>query len=237
MKFFLKNLALMGVFAIAFSSMGGCNNATAPTPAGNTASTNSNTAAKTVTADQSTYPPLISGIANADLELTDGTKFKVADRRGKVLLLNLWGIWCPPCRAEMPHLVELQDKYRDQGFQVVGLNVGDEDGEPEALEKIKSFGDNNKPQINYELVRSPRDTSTQIYRFANFDAVPMSLLIDRDGHLRAVLRGGGPEAVAQIKETVARTMESSPQNGGQNVPSEQKPQSLTVPGGINGEQP
>ena len=228
MKFFLTNLALFVVLAIVFSSFGACNNASAPTSTGNTTKASStNTVSPPPASGQSTYPPLISGVANAEMELTDGTKFKAADRKGKVLLLNLWGIWCGPCRAEMPHLVELQEKYKDQGFQVIGLNVGDDEGQPEELDKIKSFGEKNNPQINYELVRAPREMTMQIYRLANFDAVPMSLLIDRDGHLRAVLRGGGNEAIAQIKEMVARTMASSPQN----TASETGTQTLSIPGG------
>ncbi|MEP6946359.1 MAG: TlpA disulfide reductase family protein [Acidobacteriota bacterium] len=222
MKFFLTNLGLFIVFSIALSSLSGCNDSTAPTTAGgNAAATNTNITSKQPAGDASTYPPLVSGIANADIELTDGTKFKIADRKGKVLLVNLWGIWCGPCRAEMPHLVELQARYRDQGFQVIGLNVGDEDQQLEDLDKIKAFGDNNKPQINYELVRAPRETTNQIYRLANFDAVPMSLLIDRDGHLRAVLRGGGTEAVSQIKESVARTMGDVPENTSRSAPGSQ----------------
>lgn len=229
MKFFLKNLALFVVSAIAFSSFGGCSNTTAPTSGGDTAVSNANIAPKPSSGDPSTYPPLISGVANADLELTDGTKFKISDRKGKVLLLNLWGIWCGPCRAEMPHLVELQNKYGGQGFQVVGLNVGDEDQQPEDPGKMKAFGENFKPPLNYELVRASRETSVQIYRLANFDAVPMSLLIDRDGRLRAVLKGGGPAAISELKSMVTRTMESSPQNTADNGPAGQAPQSLSVP--------
>ncbi len=231
MKFFLTNLVLFIVFSVALSSLSACGGASTNVAVsdGSNTNTNAGTNSKSSSSESSTYPPLVSGIANAEMELTDGTKVKIADRKGKVLLVNLWGIWCGPCRAEMPHLVGLQEKYRDQGFQVLGLNVGDEDSQPESLDKIKAFGENNKPQINYELVRAPREMSVQIYRLANFDAVPMSLLIDRDGHLRAVLRGGGPEAIRQIKETVARTMGDGPENGAQSAPAVQ-PESLPQTG-------
>lgn len=211
MKFLLSNLTLLILFAVVFSSLSGCNNSTPPTSLDNTVEAANTTASNKPPAGvPSTYPPLASGVAAAEIELTDGSKLKLADRKGNIVLLNLWGIWCGPCRAEIPHLVELQEKYKDQGFQVIGLNVGDEDGQLEALDKIKTFGESNKPQINYELARAPREMAVQIYRLANFDAVPMSLLIDREGHLRAVLRGGGPQAINQIKESVARTMSDSP---------------------------
>ena len=209
MKFFLTNLALFIVFAIVFSSFSACGDTSSNASSGN-ATSSANTKSNSGTSTSSTYPPLASGIATADMELIDGTTAKLADRKGKVVLVNLWGIWCGPCRAEMPHLVELQEKYKDQGFQVIGLNVGDEDQQPEPLENIKSFGE--KMKLNYELVRAPRDMSNQIYRLANFDAVPLSLLIDRDGHLRAVLRGGGPQAINQIKESVERTLNEAPAN-------------------------
>jgi thiol-disulfide isomerase/thioredoxin len=207
MKSIFKHLAVLAAFTIAFSSFDGCKGtSTVPGNGDSEATTNSNS--RPVNSDPSTYPPLATGIANADIEFADGTKGKLADRKGKVVLVNLWGIWCGPCRAEMPHLVVLQEKYRDQGFQVIGLNIGDSDAQPENLDNIKAFGEKNK--LNYELARAPRDMTAQIYRFANFDAVPLSLLIDRDGHVRGVLRGGGPIAIAQIQETVARAMGDTP---------------------------
>ncbi len=223
MKFFLTNLALFIVFVIVFSSFSACGGASTNAGSGNAASV-TNTKSNSGSSTSSTYPPLASGIATADMELIDGTTAKLADRKGKVILLNLWGIWCPPCRAEMPHLVELQEKYKDQGFQVIGLNVGDEDQQPEPLENIKTFGE--KMKLNYELVRASREMTNQIYRLASFDAVPISLLIDREGHLRAVLRGGGPNTINQIKEYVAKTLDESPANSVDNSASPAKSDSV-----------
>lgn len=224
MKFFLTNLALFITFAIVFSSFSACGGSSTVGSGNATSSANSKSNAGSSTS--STYPPLASGIATADMEMIDGTTSKLADRKGKVILVNLWGIWCGPCRAEMPHLVELQEKYRDQGFQVIGLNVGDEDQQPEPLENIKTFGE--KMKLNYELVRAPREMAIQIYRLANFDAVPLSLLIDREGHLRAVLRGGGPSTINQIKEFVAKTLDESPANSADNAASPAKTESVPI---------
>src|SRR5688500_7040735 len=116
MKAILKSLALLAVFAVVFSNLTGCGGSAPANSAGNTTTTKPG-------AKSSDYPPLVASITNADLELIDGTITKVADRKGKVLLLNLWATWCGPCRNEMPHLIEMQDKYRDQDFQVLGLNV------------------------------------------------------------------------------------------------------------------
>ena len=62
-----------------------------------------------------------------DFKLTslDGKAFTLADSKGKVILLNFWATWCGPCRAEIPDLIELQTKYKDQ-LQIIGLTVDDE---------------------------------------------------------------------------------------------------------------
>ena len=105
----------------------------------------------------------------------------------------------------MPDIVALQDKYKDKGFQVIGLNVGkDDEGHIEDFDAIKSFGE--KMHLNYELARSPSELTTQVYRFAGMNGIPISLLIDRDGHLRAVLRGGGPQVTKQMQDSVDRVM-------------------------------
>lgn len=152
----------------------------------------------------SQFPPLASSIANAELEMLDGTKIKAADRKGKVILLNLWATWCGPCRSEMPHLVEMQDKFRDNGFQVLGLDVGDGNGNPESVEDIKKFA--AKMKLNYELFRISNATVGEFYKLTNFEGVPQTLLVDREGRLRGVFLGGGPKVINSMKETVERVM-------------------------------
>lgn len=208
MKEIITNTVLFVVFAIVFSSLTGCKD-------GNATQSNvngTNAPASPVETEQaksdsksSAYPPLAAGVADADIELTDGTKTKVSDRKGKVILLNLWGIWCGPCRAEMPDLVKLQDQYKDKGFEVLGLNIGADDaGTPENLNAIKTFGEKNN--INYTLARISQAATNQVYLVTRQQAVPQTLLVDREGHLRGVFIGGGPTVMAKIKETVANTV-------------------------------
>ena len=196
MKAIIKKLALLTVFAVVFSSLTGCGGSGAVNTAGNTATTKPG-------AKSSDYPPLVASITNANLELIDGTVTKVADRKGKVLLLNLWATWCGPCRAEMPHLVEMQEKYRAQDFQVLGLNVGDEAG-PESTEAINKFAEQMK--LNYELARISEDTTREFYKATNFQAIPISLLVDREGRLRGVFLGGGANVIKKMKEVVAKVV-------------------------------
>ncbi len=199
------SLSLFVVIAVAFSGLAACSGSTSPTPnlSPNAASPVANTT--TTESKSSAYPPLPSGIAQADLESLDGTKIKAADRKGKVLLLNLWATWCGPCRAEMPELIIMQEKHREQGFQILGLDVGDGDGNPESIEDIKAFSE--KMKLNYELFRVGNEVTSEVYKFTKFSGIPISLLVDREGHIRGVFLGGGPKVLGQMKETVEKLMD------------------------------
>src|SRR5207237_7802423 len=121
-KNLIKNLSLFVALAFVFSSLTGC-----PASRMENGSTTANSAntAETKKKDDSTYPPVPSAIAQADIKMLDGNTFKLEDKRGKVVLFNLWGIWCGPCVAEMPGLIQLQEKFKAKNFELVGLNVGD----------------------------------------------------------------------------------------------------------------
>ncbi len=198
MRNYLKNFGLLAVLAVVFSSLSGCGGSGSSVPAGNATAVANNTGNKPGS-DGSGYPPLVSSIADVEIETIDGTKFKIGERKGKVMLLNLWATWCGPCRDEMPHLIEMQDKYRDQDFQVIGLNVGDDAG-PEDLPKIRAFASNMK--LNYELARIPDEITNEFYKVTKFSAIPISLLIDREGRLRGAFLGGGKKVIDRMKEIV-----------------------------------
>ena len=209
MKRIITTLALFIVLTIVFSSLNGCKGTqTATNNAANSipANANANTTAGGGNGSSTVYPLLVSGIADANIEMADGTVTKVSERKGKVILLYLWGIWCGPCRAEMPALAQMQAQYGDKGFEVIGLNVGDADGKPEPLENIKKFEAEFTPKINYALGRIDRATINQVYLLTRQEVVPQSILITRDGHLRGVFVGGGPRITASIQETLDKAM-------------------------------
>lgn len=159
---------------------------------------------RTATNKSAEYPPLPSNVTDAEFEMIDGSKSKVADRKGKVVLINLWATWCGPCRGEMPHLVELQNTYGDSGFTVLGLDIGAYDGKPEKVEDIQRFAASMK--LNYELARIPGELVGKFNRVSNFNAVPQSFLIDREGRLRGVFLGGGADVIGKMKQTVVSVM-------------------------------
>lgn len=202
MKRILNTLALFALLTLIFSSLAGCggdseaiSSSPAPAPADGE---------KTSGSRSSEYPPLASALADADFEMLDGTKFKISDRKGKVLLLNLWGTWCGPCRAEMPHLVEMQGEHGPKGFEVIGLNIGDGEGTPEPNELIEPFV--KKMGLNYTIARSSNESTLKFYKVSKQQVVPQSLLVDREGHLRAIFIGGSQKVFQSMKQTVAKTM-------------------------------
>jgi len=202
MKAFFKIAAIFSLLVLIFSGLSGCGSSEATTN-----QQNGTTSATPVEgpATGNNYPVLRDDIADVDIELVKGGTMKIKDYRGKVILLNLWATWCGPCRQEMPHLVELQDTYRDKGFEVIGLNVGFQDtDEPEPIDEINAFA--KKMRLNYELARVQPDVSKKLQKIAQMSAVPESFLVDREGKLRGVFVGGGPKVIAQLKTTVDRVM-------------------------------
>lgn len=202
MKELITNVAFFVVFAIVFSGLTACGG---PQMASNeNAEKPANSASKTTGSKSSMYPPVSTGLTEANFELLDGKAAKLADYKGKVVMMNLWGIWCGPCRDEMPHLVEMQQQYGQRGFEVIGLNVGDNNGSPETPEAIQKFAD--KMNINYTLARIDRNAIRQFHLTTKQEVVPQTILVDREGHLRGVFVGGGQKIYESMKTTLEKTM-------------------------------
>jgi cytochrome c-type biogenesis protein len=109
-----------------------------------------------------------------DFTLTDtqGGKLSLSDYKGKVVLLDFWATWCGPCRIEIPWFVELQQKYRDQGFVVIGVATRDSAG---AVEKFyQQF------HLNYPVAMGNDALSTQ---YGGLIGLPTSFVIGRDGRI------------------------------------------------------
>jgi len=200
MRVFFSNLALFVIFCIAFSGLTACSGTETNVSNGNSSRANANT----TKSKSSAFPPLATGLAEAEFELLDGGKFKISEKKGKVLLLNIWGTWCGPCREEMPHLVAMQQQYAERGFEVIGLNIGDGGGNPESVEAIRKFAEQMK--LNYTLARSSTVATAQFYAITKQHVVPQSMVVDREGHLRGVFIGGGQRIYDSMKQTVAKTI-------------------------------
>lgn len=149
---------------------------------------------------ESTYPPVSPRIMTAENKLLDQTIFKLEEKKGKVILVNLWATWCGPCREEIPQLVEMQEKYKDQGFEVIGLDVDDE-----TKEEIEAF--TTKMKVNYTIGWAHDNVTIEISRMNKMNGIPQSILINRNGELTGIFRGGGANVLAKMKETVAKIVE------------------------------
>lgn len=118
----------------------------------------------------------------------DGDSASLADYRGHVVLLNLWGTWCPPCRREIPDLVEVHEKIESRGGTVVGLAV--DSGSPaEIRDFIEEFG------VNYPVWHARGREVSRHYRAVGY---PTTLLIDREGIIRE--RYLGPQTAESLME-------------------------------------
>lgn len=198
MREIVFTLVLFVVLSVAFSSLTGCNNTTTvqqepgTTPAvpGNQQANNS------TTAKASDYPPMPQALAKSEIKNLDGTTFTVDDKKGKVVLLNLWATWCGPCRSEMPTLVKMQDAYRDKNFEIIGLDTDDE-----PVSVINAFKDQMK--LNYTLVWSDATLQNELLKVSKFGGIPQSFLIDREGRLRGVFTGANPGNVQKMADIVA----------------------------------
>jgi len=120
------------------------------------------------------------------LKSNSGTNLKLSELRGEVVLINFWASWCGPCRQEMPVLSELQNKYKDLGFTVLGVNV-EEDSAP-ARKLLREL------PVSFPVLF---DTSNTVSRAYNVVAMPSTVLVDRDGNVR--YRHNGYQAGAETE--------------------------------------
>ncbi len=114
----------------------------------------------------------------------DGKKVSLDDLKGKVIIVDFWGTWCPPCLREIPHFVDLHGQYKDKGLEIIGLNYNEE-GTPEEVKKtIKTFLDKNK--VPYRCIVGDEKTQELVPDFGGY---PTTLFIDRAGKVRLKIEG------------------------------------------------
>lgn len=114
-----------------------------------------------------------------ELRDINGRMVRLSDYQGKVVLINFWATWCPPCRAEMPDLVRLQREHRKQGLQIIGITY-----EPESKRLVRRFARSLK--VNYPIIPG---TSQIKARFSSEETLPLTVVINRDGKISDVIVG------------------------------------------------
>ena len=129
----------------------------------------------------------------------DGADARLSDFRGKVVVVNLWAMWCAPCRTEMPTLARLAESYAGQDVVVLPINV---DATEDAIADAKSFIDVHEPLPMYS------DPKFQLpFELPGKGKMPQTILLDRQGRIRAHFSGeadwASPEAKAVIDALLA----------------------------------
>lgn len=132
--------------------------------------------------------------ATADFTLQDidGKRWSLAEQRGRVVLVNYWGTWCPPCRQETPGLVRLANEYRGKGVEVAGISL-DED-----LTAVREFVAEYHISYPILLPSNAENLTTTI------ESIPVSLLYDRQG--RVAKRYVGAVSEATFKRDVEQLL-------------------------------
>lgn len=113
----------------------------------------------------------------------DGKTLSLADYRGKVLIVDFWATWCPPCRAEVPHFIRLYKERKADGLEIVGLSFEHATGD-EAEEKVRKFM--KTAGVNYRCAEGTDEVQDQV---PDFSSLPTTLFFDRQGKVRLRLEG------------------------------------------------
>ncbi len=112
------------------------------------------------------------------LKSDQGDNKKLSEYRGKVVLINFWATWCGPCQQELPKLAELKQLHDDYDFELLGVNI---DEEPDKAIKLA-----RKLGVNFPVLF---DQQKQVSKLYDIDAMPMTILVDRNGDVRYLHRG------------------------------------------------
>lgn len=121
---------------------------------------------------------------NFTLASLDGSAVTLSELKGSVTLINIWATWCPPCRAEMPVIQATYERYRDQGFTVLAVDLQEDPATVDAY--MRRYG------LTFPALLDRDGKVSVTYRSS---ALPSSYFVDRKGVIRAVYRGPMPRSV------------------------------------------
>ena len=115
------------------------------------------------------------------LKSSSGENLRLSEYRGDVVMINFWATWCGPCRQEMPLLDELYSRYQRVGFSLLGVNIDDDSSK--AMNMVAELG------VSFPVLFDARKEVSKLYAV---DAMPVTVLVDREGTVRHVHQGYKP---------------------------------------------
>jgi peroxiredoxin len=146
-------------------------------------------------ADKAPPGPSAKSAPSFTLQDLNGKTVSLSDFKGKVVVLDFWATWCPPCVKEIPHFIELYEQYKDQAFAMVGISV-----DLEGVSVVKSFA--RKYKINYPILMADGQVANA---YGGITGIPTTFVIDKAGNIRQKYIGYRDKAVfeADIKTLLA----------------------------------
>ncbi len=143
-----------------------------------------------------------------DFALKDmgGKAVKLSDYKGKVVLVNFWATWCPPCKAEMPDLVKVYELYKKKGFVVLGISLDDEPTKA-VPEFLTDFRKDTGVKVTYPILVGDEHIADS---YGGIRGIPTTFLIDRKGIVRKKYVGppgsSSQEITSAFKEAVSKLL-------------------------------
>jgi thiol-disulfide isomerase/thioredoxin len=110
---------------------------------------------------------------NFSLQTQNGKVIELSKLKGKVVLVNFWATWCPPCRAEIPDFIEVYNSYKSKGFEIVGIAL-DEEGWSKVAPYMK------EAKMNYPVVLG---SEKEVQQYGGIEAIPTTFIVDKNGYI------------------------------------------------------
>lgn len=170
----MKRNALLTALVMTCAAFLGCTRPEAPTGTGG--STPAVAARPTPDSTGAAAEPAEPGdpILGYEALALDGSKYRIGEQKGKVVLINAWATWCGPCRYEIPELKRLHQEYADDGLEIVGVSIDMAQAEGVVREFVRVNA------ITYPILLDPESRLTAVLRTTS---IPTSIMIDRAGNV------------------------------------------------------
>ena len=134
-----------------------------------------------------------------ELDLLDGKKYKLADHKGKIVVLDFWATWCGPCLHSMPLVDDVTREFSDRGVELLAVNM------EEQAEQVKSMLERHKFTMPVALDRDGVVAGKYMV-----ESIPQVVVIDRDGKVARLFVGGGKYNADSLKKALLELSDKTP---------------------------